>query len=408
TVLWNWVSGRSGGSAAWIAAVAVTATPALLLTAGWSWNEWPLLGITLALIVAIDRLAAGDDGWMGAATVAIAAGLLTKYTFVPLLLVVLASALWSAAERRAAIVRATVGGLILGSIFFLRNLIAARNPIAPFFSSAAPDVSNFRRAGNVVASITNYIFDGRIVDESLGISMLILAAAFWLFWRALDEQRFLRGLGVLMTALTVALLFLFPTSRILVPSLAVLAGVGAMAWDRRCIAGWNAAVSILLGLACAAQLFLCANFIAGLDPFALLGARQSESEYLDAHRPSYSSASWVNRQVGADSRTLVVGMNELFWFDRPVRGGGNFDGPRIDRYLGEGMSGDLLARLRRDGITHVAVFPARVPARSAGVLRAERETTLSAAATGNLATVLSASNLIGESAEARLYALPPP
>ncbi|HWS72712.1 MAG TPA: hypothetical protein VN605_11385, partial [Thermoanaerobaculia bacterium] len=70
---------RQGGDPAhaWLAVAAVVATPALALTAGWSLVDWPLLGICAALLLALDA----DDAPTIAA--AIAAGLLTKYTFVP-------------------------------------------------------------------------------------------------------------------------------------------------------------------------------------------------------------------------------------------------------------------------------------------------------------------------------------
>ena len=50
-----------------------------------------------------------------------------------------------------------------------------------------------------------------------------------------------------------------------------------------------------------------------------------------------------------------------------------------------GMSaGDLIARLRRDGITHIAVFPTPVAAQTIRkTLRAERETTLDNASQRN-------------------------
>ena len=38
-----------------------------------------------------------------------------------------------------------------------------------------------------------YLFEGRLVDEALGISLLLLAAAFWLFWRNSSDDRFIRA-----------------------------------------------------------------------------------------------------------------------------------------------------------------------------------------------------------------------
>ena len=118
-----------------------------------------------------------------------------------------------------------------------------------------------------------------------------------------------------MTALTLALLFMFPSSRILVPSLVVLALAGTMALDRRCLPRWNAAIYCLVGIACVVQLFLCAYFVSTLETVrAFWSGRQSESKYLTQHRSSYAAASWVNSIVPRDSRTLVIGINELFSF----------------------------------------------------------------------------------------------
>src|SRR5438270_189358 len=55
---------------------AIVATPALAITAGWSLVDWPLVGIGVALVGALDD---DDDATIAAA---LGAGLLTKYTFV--------------------------------------------------------------------------------------------------------------------------------------------------------------------------------------------------------------------------------------------------------------------------------------------------------------------------------------
>src|ERR1700736_571483 len=57
-----------------ILTVAIVATPALALTAGWSLVDWVLLGISLVLVNALET----DDATT--VTAAVAAGLLTKYT----------------------------------------------------------------------------------------------------------------------------------------------------------------------------------------------------------------------------------------------------------------------------------------------------------------------------------------
>src|SRR2546423_5908718 len=83
-----------------LAAAAVVATPALALTAGWSLVDFPLVGICAALVL--------DEELPGPA---IAAGLLTKYTFAPFALIVLV------VRRRW---KGAIGGAILGSLFIVR------------------------------------------------------------------------------------------------------------------------------------------------------------------------------------------------------------------------------------------------------------------------------------------------
>src|SRR5205085_5746916 len=120
----------------------------LALTAGWSLTDYPLLGIITALVLALDD----DDHATIAASVG--AGLLTKYTFIPLAVIALLAA------RRW---RPALPGLAIGCVFFIRNLILTGNPIAPFLSATAPHVSGYR-AG---AFLSEYIFEGRFLDESL-------------------------------------------------------------------------------------------------------------------------------------------------------------------------------------------------------------------------------------------------
>lgn len=348
---------RRTGSALLTAAIA--ATPALAITAGWSLVEWPLLGICAVLFFE-------EDAETTAA--AIAAGMLTKYTFFPFALIVLV-----VQKRR----RGVPLGIALGSVFLIRNLILAGNPLAPFFGADAPHVSNYR-AG---AYLSDYVFDGRFIDESLGISLLIVAllAAGRSAW--------------VLLAAGAALFFLAPSARILVPFFAVPAMTAAL--DRR-------ALRIVVSIAVALQLLLIAFITDRSEAFSLIAGRAGEAEYVTKQRAGYASIAWLNSVLPADSRTLVVGLGETFWFERPVRGGGNFDGERISRYL---SVVNLRERLRQDGITHVAVINTALPTSVASKIE-ERQTRLTPAAQKNLALMLdrSAAN-VQSRGEATLFTL---
>lgn len=330
----------------WLATAAIATTPALAITAGWSMVDWPVTGLFVALYVAL------DEGDIDTASAATAAGLLTKYTFAPF--AVLA---WAVSRKMP---RWTIAA---GSVFFLRNLLLTGNPVAPFFSTDAPHVSGYR-----AVALADYIFEGTFVDEALGASIVALPA-------------FAAGpVAIAALALAIALFFLGPSSRVLVPFLAVPAISAAPLLRRRVVA-------LLIAIGVIVQTFLVVWFTARTGAFSLLAGAASEEEYLRKQRPSFAAIEWLNAILPPQSRTLLIGPAETYWMARSVRGGGNFDGPRMSRYLDVPTPEALRERLRRDGITHVAVIATAVPTEVEQKV-AERQTALSAGAQKMLAQVL--------------------
>ncbi|PYQ52335.1 MAG: hypothetical protein DMF59_04940 [Acidobacteria bacterium] len=330
-----------------IMTVAIVATPALALTAGWSLVDWIVLGVSLVLVNALEQ----DDA--ATVTAAVAAGMLTKYTFIPIAIIAIL------VTRKF---RGLIPGVAIGSIFFIRNLILTGNPIAPFFTELAPHVAHYR-AG---AFLSDYVFDGRFIDESLGASLFIACTMT-------------AGLLPWILIAAGALLFLLaPSARLLVPFFAIPAA-RALPPTRP--------IRVLLAVAVVMQLFLVAFFTDRTQAFALLSGRLDEKQYLAEMRPSTATIASLDAALPPDSRTFLIGMNETFWFQHRVRGGGNFDGPRISAYLEAGNSDALYARLRRDGITHVAVF-AIPPPTAVETKVEERETILSTGAGRTLSQML--------------------
>lgn len=334
----------------WLATAAIVTTPALAITAGWSLVDWPLAGLFVALYVALES----DDP--DTASAATAAGLLTKYTFAPFALVA-----WIVFWFRKR--RMPHWQVLFGVVFFARNVILTGNPFAPFLGADAPHVSGFR-----ALALADYIFEGAFIDEALGAALVMLPVFAT------------GGIALACIAIAVGLFFLAPSSRILVPFLVVPAVSAAPELRRR-------ALSVLVAIAVVVQTFLVIWFAARTNAFSLLAASSTEEEYLRKQRPSYPAVEWLNLQLPADSRTLLVGHGETYWFTRRVRGGGNFDGPRISRYLDVASPEALRERLRRDGITHVAVVATALPTTDERKL-AERQTTLSPGAQRMLAQTL--------------------
>lgn len=343
-------------SRSWLITAAIVTTPALAVIAGWSLVDWILTGLFIALHGAM------QDDDLDAASAATAAGLLTKYTFVPF---AVAAWVW---KRR--LPRWTA---LAGLLFFARNLLLTGNPIAPFFSAAAPHVVRYR-----TVALADYIFEGMFVDEAIGASLLIIPA-------------FTAGFLPLAALGMAALLFLLaPSARILVPFLAVPAGAAEVR---------SRAVRWLLAVAIAIQTVLVVWFTARSGSWTLIAGTATEEVYLRRQRPAaFGTVEWLNAVLPEGSRTLLIGLGESYWLARPSLAGGNFDGQVMSSYLTEPTAAALREKLRRERITHVAVVEVPVPT-AVEMKRAERQTALSPAARLTLSQMLDQYAARVESAE---------
>jgi hypothetical protein len=379
-LLFRWLRQHAAGPLSWAGTAAIVTTPAILVIAGWSLSDWPLTGIAIVLFGVVEKFV--EEEGKGAADVAVclAAGLLTKYTFVPLAAAILGAALFSRIDRRL-LLRACAAGAVGGSVFFLRNLIAAHNPVAPFFEVLAPAVSGYRWDGSIAATLRGYVFSPLIVDEALGIALPVGAVAALVFmkWR----PRFRAAAVMLLSILLLGLAVTTPSSRILVPVLLLLTMLALAE-----IGESRVAVAALFA---AAVLHLCVGmlYIQKLDPGSLLDGTSSDGAYVLAHRGSASAARWIDAHLPPHSRTLVLGMQELFWLDHRARGGGNFDGRRVDAYLSGGVDA-LARRLASDQITHIALVVPGIHRSTGSESRKvrERETILSDDALRSLKALL--------------------
>ncbi|MEO8378867.1 MAG: hypothetical protein ABI779_04305 [Acidobacteriota bacterium] len=330
----------------WLLTAALVTTPALAVTAGWSLVDWPLAGLFVVLFVALEN----DDRRL--ASVATAAGLLVQYTFLPFALVA-----WALRRRWPQWI------VLIGLVFFVRNLILTGNPLAPFFSADAPVIFGFR-----TLALADYVFEDSFLHEALGAAIVALPAFA------------VGALPIASALMALGLFFLAPSSRILVPYLLVPSLTAAGATGKRWFAG-------LLAISVVVQTLLVIAFTAQGGAFSLLAGGVSETAYLRGKRPAYAAIKAIDQMLPRDSRTLVVGIGESYWFTRPVRGGGMLDGARVSRYLDLPTPEAVRARLREDGITHVALIDAPVPTNVAGEVE-ERQPALSASAQRMLAITL--------------------
>lgn len=352
-----------------LAVAAIISTPALLIIVGWSWIDVPLVGLALVLLCAL------DEEKPALATLAVAGGLLTKYTFAPLALALLACAFFRTRDR-SSIVKVALTGGVLGSLFFVRNLLLTGNPVYPMFTASGAETIGYRGEPSL-AGIARYVYDPRFFDETIGIALFVLAVLAVL--RSVRSgATFRRDAAIVLAALLLAIAYLAPSSRVLLPFAVPLAFLAAREPFARGVRVALYAVSLL-------QLFLVAVYTNALNPLSLLEAK-SDERYLEQTRRAYAPIRFADSALPAQSRTLVLGTQELFWFSHDVRGGGNFDGSRIAAYLSAPSPDTLLQRLRRDEYTHVVVIAGgiRVGTASKDVKRRERELALPHATAANL------------------------
>ena len=266
----------------WLATAAVVTTPALVIAAGWSLPDWPLLGLFVALYAAL------EDDDRRTASAATAAGLLTSYLFLPF-----AVAAWAIKRRVPHWIAA------VGLVFFIRNF------------GELPDL-----VGQRALALADYVLEMNFLEEALGASIValpLLASG---------------GVGIAAALLALALFFLTPSARFLVPFLGVATISATGALQRR-------AIAVLVAVAVALQTFIA------LTP-------QPPKD-----RPVTPSIQWLNSTLPRDSRTLVIGANEPYSFTRRVRSG---ETESLSRYFELATPEAVRERLRSDGITHVAVI----------------------------------------------------
>jgi hypothetical protein len=359
-------SDESATALTWLVA-AVATTPALVMVSGVGWIDAPFLALSITLCARMRRLLSVISAGGAVSRVAlcecgvtVAAGALSKYTWAFVLLMVFAAALWCLRHARAqamSVLACAVMGVLFGSIFFVRNLLWTGNPVAPFLRPDSPHVSGFNVASGAFELLANYLYDPIMVDESLGAAAPTLLLAFLVAQAELRAHPFLRALGFSATVASGLLMALGAASRLLLPFVTAAAATGAFALalalrEQRALARLTSAA--LLGVA-TLQLLFIATMIAQYAPFSVVG--RGEAAIVAEHRPLSPAIDWLNQHLPPDSKTLVLGIQESYWFTRRVRVGGNFDGPRVAAYLREPSAAALSSKLLRDGFTHVALYP---------------------------------------------------
>src|SRR5262249_32100561 len=136
--------------------------------------------------------------------------------------------------------------------------------------------------------------------------------------------------------------------------------------------------------------------------------RTSEQAFIAHQRPMFPAIAWLDVTLPDDSKTLVLGVHESYWFGKRVRTAGNFDGPRVVAYLGAPSPVALYEKLRADGFTHVALYSNHlvIGSKQQSGRYAESVTSLDPQTADTLRTMLAHhARLLGEGQGVKLLAL---
>lgn len=348
----------SGNGASWVTAL-VAWTPALMLIAGWAWNEWGVLGL---LVMSLDRwerwLEERDLSDAAIAFAALGGAIASKYTALPWLLAFAIVAIWRCRDVRI-LLRGAVVLALFGGFFYGRNLAWTGSPVAPLLLPNAPKVTNYR-SGGAMSGFTDLlrgydVVDPAIIDESLGILLPLAALCGFALWRRRDSiARDVILVGALQMPI---LLIIAPGSRNMINGVVPLALAGgvvmAEVWTRT-IRGMRATFAALACVALTSQL-LIAGYAAGWeDVIPYLTGHENETGYLARTRSFTRPYAWIAANTPRDARILLLGENRSLYLERQAISGSNLDSPRINAWLARfpdpsSLSGEL-ARL---GVTHV-------------------------------------------------------
>ena len=182
---------------------------------------------------------------------------------------------------------------------------------SPLYVALAP-LAFLRRGSRKVASL-------------LSVYVIYLFLTWWLLTHRLDR-------------------FWLP----LLPSLAVLAGLGAD-WTRG--RGWSAVLATVIGVGFVANLSYSSTALVSLNDWTgdLYHLRTSVPEILN---PALAS---VDASLPPDSKILMVGEAAVFHVNHPLVYNTVFDDETIETLAKNRTPSEVLAGLKRLGVTHVLV-----------------------------------------------------
>ncbi|MGD8239898.1 MAG: hypothetical protein PVH68_15180, partial [Armatimonadota bacterium] len=383
----------------WAPALLVGSIPLLAILNSTSLNDPTLLAYELGALyafVSFWRAAANRErrGWLIVCAVACGGAAAIKYIGWLPAVVLLSAATWrtAALERwRGALTALGIctAAMVLPGLWLAKNLAYTGNPVYPLAYSVfggrdwsaelAADyqahmmsfgLRNEGLLGAVKAPLV-LVLDEERFGSKLGIGplfLLLTPLALWALRRASRLGRFLFAYALLHyvawlvgpQATRYILPGLLAWSLVLAESIAHVPGRPRPAGGRRSRA--VGARALVHGIICAGAALNLGWFAVAqqtlLHPFDAICGLESRRAYLQREVPYYSTISYANTALGDRAKVLFVGEWRTFYTEIPFAADTGPDVTIICEYVNRSRDlDDLLARLRRDGFTHLLYNP---------------------------------------------------
>lgn len=364
------IARRLGAPTGKAAALLVAALPVAAIAGGWAWADlayvFALAASTLALLIGAPALTLALLGL----------AVSVKYTALIAGLPLFVAAMVMLVRARA--FRAMAIGSLLGALvvspWLVTNFVRTGDPIYPLASKGHPAASVASTwSGDAQQSWIDvwsaYFFQPRTLDEDAGGVLFLVIAAVGI--GAAFVRRELRMAAALAVAMWLVHLPLTAAMRLLLPALVTTVVIAGAALESR---RW--AIALIALFAVRGGLVTASHNAHFLNPLPAAVGIEDEADYVRRNVSAAALFERANAKLPRDARVLAVNEVRLFRFPRPVSASRIVDPPLIRRYVaGAANPAEVVARLRRDGFTHVLVATRPVE-RGAGIRLTRNEEAL--------------------------------